>query len=160
VFELLGGRHQLRRGPGNDAGQRACANTDICKAASVDFLQIPSVIPYRLSGSVYGALSRQRNNQKYGAATLSFPHSEGFLRKLSIICARVLSTVRQSCSRPKFKECRFEGASTCLGPALCTVTSLLALLYLQLHPHVAALLACGVWCGGMWCATVTVWCVV
>ena len=43
MFELLGGRHQLRRGPGNDAGQRAGGNTDTCKAASVDFLQISFV---------------------------------------------------------------------------------------------------------------------
>ena len=46
MFELLGGRHQVRRGPGNDDGQRAGGKTDTCKAASVEFLQIPSVGRY------------------------------------------------------------------------------------------------------------------
>jgi hypothetical protein len=48
-----------------------------------------------------------------------FPQAKEFLQKLSEIWARALKNVRQPCSRAKnFKRCRFEGAPTCLGPAL------------------------------------------
>ena len=46
-------------------------------------------------GQLPGPLTRQWNNQQYGASKLGFPHAKGFLRKLSPISARVLKTFRQ-----------------------------------------------------------------
>jgi hypothetical protein len=92
-----------------------------------------------LRGRPAGPLPRQWNNRKYGASKLGFPHTKGFLRKLSPIWARVLKTFRQLCHRPKrFKEHRLlqgiillacqghqiiclSGAYNCLGPALLTI---------------------------------------
>ena len=48
-----------------------------------------------------------------------FQCTKEFLQKLLEIWVRALKNVGQPCSKPKnFKECRFEGAPTCLGPAL------------------------------------------
>jgi hypothetical protein len=69
VFELLGGRNSLHRGPGNDAGQRAGAIQTLVKP---QVLTSYKYLPTAVRAGLRGALSHQRNNQKYGAATLSF----------------------------------------------------------------------------------------
>jgi hypothetical protein len=70
-------------------------------------------------GRPAGQRTRQRNNRKYGASKLGFPHAKGFLRKLSPIWARVHKTFRQPCHRHQI-IC-LPQAYTCLGPALFTI---------------------------------------
>ena len=84
-----------------------------------------------MSGPVYGALSRQRNTQKYGAATLSFSIfgwiSPEIIHNLGHApCQLVTNPVVGR----KISGMSFEGAPTFRGSALCTVTSLLAVICL------------------------------